>query len=274
MLGPGESAPLRQWEELDGSVNDVKRMAGLLPRFGFTDIDTTLTDERALRQAILDKLRAVFLTEARDGDVLLFYYSGHGSTMRNSLSATKSDHMDETIVPWDANAGYFDIRDKELARIFNDAMRAHNVTITAIFDSCHSGTMVRAEGHPFHPKTEPEDLRDARDPYGKGPGEVPPEDHGALILTATRFDQTATEAYDDRSSPPDEIDGAYSIALFRALEKATTVTPAIEIEQNIALNLRDVAASQAAAGYTLKQDPAMAGTADRLHRGLFGDAAQ
>jgi hypothetical protein len=264
--------PLRDWQALAGSVNDARRLSLLLPKFGFTDIDQTLTNEKATHQAIVDKIRQVFIDEARDGDVLLLYYAGHGSLMRNSLSATKGDKVDETLVPWDANTGYFDLRDKELARLFNEAMAAHKITITAIFDSCHSGTMARGP-HYFNPRTEPEDARDALDPYGAQKGQEPPETHGALILTATRFDQTAGEAYDDRETPPHTIDGAYTLALLRTLEVVTATTPAKEVQIQIEANLKAIIANAEASdpGFAYKQDPSMVGTPSRLTAGLFGD---
>ena len=154
----------------------------LIHRYGFLPANVLeLQDERATREGIIGALKKTFIRDARDGDVLFFFYSGHGSQMRNSQSATKSDKIDETIVPWDVNAGYYDIRDKELARIFNQAIAAHHVTLTAIFDSCHSGSITR-DTRTVRGKSEPEDTRDAADPYSGGA----PEDHGALILSAAQ----------------------------------------------------------------------------------------
>lgn len=272
MLAP-VPPPSRNWEQLQGAVNDVKRLSLLLHKFGFTDIDQSLLNESATHQAILEKIHSVFIDEAHDGDVLLLYYAGHGSTMKNSLSTTKNDKVDETIVPWDANTGYYDLRDKELARLFNEAMAAHKVTITAIFDSCHSGTMARGP-HYFNPRTEPEDERDALDPYGAQKGQESPETHGALILTATRFDQTAGEAYDDSETPRRTVDGAYTLALLRTLNVVSLSTSAREVESQIESNLRAIIAKAGASdgGFQYEQDPSMVGTPARLAAGLFGDA--
>ena len=51
-------------------------------------------------------------------------------------------HLDETIVPADAASGAFDIRDKEIARLCNQVVDK-GILLTAIFDSCHSGSIAR-----------------------------------------------------------------------------------------------------------------------------------
>ena len=79
--------------------------------------------------------------ESRPGDVVIFYYAGHGAQRVNSLSR-EANRLDQTIVPSDANAGVFDLRDKELARAFNPLMDK-GVSLTLIFDSCHSGSIMR-----------------------------------------------------------------------------------------------------------------------------------
>ena len=261
MLAPGKDPPARDWHALDGAVNDERAMRELLVhRYGFENSHITeLPNEAATRGHILAALEQNFVTDARDGDVLFFFYSGHGSQMRNTLSASKGDKVDETIVPWDANAGYFDIRDKELARIFNAALAAHHVTLTAIFDSCHSGSIARGLIH-HKAKSEPEDTRDAADAYS----ERPPEERGALILSAAQFDEEALEA-EDATLTPAQPHGAFALSLMQAMQNSDPATPAVELFRSARSRLHTL-------GSEYTQEPVIAGTAERQHAGLFGDA--
>lgn len=260
MLEPGKEPPARDWHALDGAVNDERAMHELLVhRYGFENSHITeLPNEAATRAHILGALEQNFVTDAHDGDVLFFFYSGHGSQMRNSRSASKGDKIDETIVPWDANAGYFDIRDKELARIFNAALSAHHVTLTAIFDSCHSGSIARGLIH-HKSKSEPEDTRDAADAYN----ERPPEERGALILSAAQFDEEALESEDDSLSPPVPR-GAFALSLTQAMANSDPATPAIELFRAARSRLHTL-------GSDYSQEPVISGSPERERLGLFGD---
>jgi hypothetical protein len=261
MLQSGESPPARDWHPLEGAVNDMHAMRELLVhRYGFAPEHVLeLPDEAATRQGILDALEKNFVERARDGDTLVFFFSGHGSQMRNSKSVTKGDKIDETIVPWDSNAGYFDIRDKELARIFNRALAAHHVTLTAIFDSCHSGSITRGLINP-RAKSEPEDKRDAADAYDGGS----PESHGALILSAAQYDEEALEA-PDTSVSPNVMRGAFSMSLMQVIQYADPATPAVDLFRAARSRLHTL-------GSTYSQEPVLAGTPARLRQGLLGDA--
>ena len=261
MLEPGKDPPARDWHPLDGAVNDERAMHELLVhRYGFDNSHITeLPNEAATRGHILAALEQNFVTDARDGDVLLFFYSGHGSQMRNSLSVSKGDKVDETIVPWDANAGYFDIRDKELARIFNAALSAHHVTLTAIFDSCHSGSIARGLIH-HKSKSEPEDTRDAHDGYN----ERAPEERGALILSAAQFDEEALESEDDAQQPA-QPRGAFALSLMQAMQNSDPATPSIELFRAARSRLHTL-------GSDYSQEPVISGTVERQRLGLFGDA--
>ncbi len=261
MLEPGKEPPDREWHPLDGAVNDERAMRELLlHRYGFeANHITELPNEAATRNHILAALEQSFVKDAHDGDVLFFFYSGHGSQMRNSRSVSKGDKVDETIVPWDANVGYFDIRDKELARIFNAALNAHHVTLTAIFDSCHSGSIAR--GLIRHKaKSEPEDTRDAADAYS----ERPPEERGALILSAAQFDEEALESEDDTLQPA-QPRGAFALSLMQAMQNSDPATPAVELFRAARSRLHTL-------GSEYTQEPVIAGTSERQHQGLFGDA--
>ncbi len=83
---------------------------------------------------------------------MVFYDASHGSLRVNSkgnkltvLVNGKYVHADSTLVPSDAYTGGYDVRDREMTRIFNAALDK-GVHLTVIFDSCHSGGITRGIG--------------------------------------------------------------------------------------------------------------------------------
>ena len=243
------------WTNLDGAVNDAEAIRQVLvSRFGFRDSDVhVLTNAQATRDGIVGAVRKWLIDAAAPGDVSVFFYAGHGSRVKNSLSA-EADKMDETLVPADANTGRPDLRDKELARLFNDALDK-KVVLTALMDSCHSGSIARSVGRPVKFRVLPPDERDVADASAP----VPPETRGALILSAAQDDQFAAETTgDDRTSH-----GLFSWALLKTLRSM----PVNQSADRMFLQLRAIMQ----AGETM-QEPVMAGTPERRRAPLFGVA--
>lgn len=214
---PG-STPVRNWSDLDGAIHDVQLMRDLLVtlyRFQKRDI-VTLTDQQATRGAILRSLEQL-AAETKKGDVVLFYFSGHGSQVRNSLS-DEADSLDESLVPADSRRGALDVRDKELRPYFNRILDRGG-RLTVILDACHSGSGARnGLDNGLRQRGIDPDPRDVRDPSN----EARPEEHGALILSATEDFDLAFEIRDDRKN----IRGAFTWALARAMRDADAGEPA------------------------------------------------
>jgi Caspase domain len=154
---------------LDGPLNDVASISSVITsRFGFPskNIDT-LINKKANREGILSGIRKL-LSNCQRGDFAFIFYAGHGSQIKNSLS-NESDKMDETIVPADAwKEGVKDIRDKELAPLFIDFLKK-GVSLTVMFDCCHSGSLERGNIIGFTPKarnakSDDEDIKDSYEP--------------------------------------------------------------------------------------------------------------
>jgi hypothetical protein len=212
--------PKREVPNLDGTLNDVAIMRELLvSSYGFNEADViTLQDQQATRGAILGALEQHLVATAKQGDVAFFYFSGHGSQVRNSLSS-EADHLDESLLPADSRHGAPDIRDKELLLRFN-AIVNQGARLTVVLDTCHSGSGARGlDGGPRFRGVVP-DLRDVADPT-TGPL---PEDRGALILSATQDYDLAFETLDDEG----RIRGAFTWALARAIRDADPGEPASE----------------------------------------------
>ena len=128
---------------LRGCENDVSMMKEvLIEKFGFTTgkIQILLSDQ-ATRSAIHESLQWL-AAEAKPGDVVLFYFSGHGSQVPDQPDANawdEADGLDETICPYDLQLGdkASHIRDDELSEWLKAINTDH---LAIIFDSCPSGT--------------------------------------------------------------------------------------------------------------------------------------
>lgn len=249
-----EPVPGRDWANLDGALNDVLIMRDLLLSLkGFAPSDiVVLTDQQATRSAILHAIETWLVAPARRGDVVLFYYSGHGSQVRNSLSA-ELDRRDESLVPADSRRGAPDIRDKELRTLFNRIID-RGARLTVVLDSCHSASGARGFDAGSRIRGLAPDPRDAAD-RSSGPR---PEDRGALVIAASQDFDLAYEVLDGGA-----IHGALSWALDRAIRDAPD-EPAADIFTRAAARIRIDAPAQ---------QPVLAGDAEARLRPFLDDAA-
>ena len=131
---------------LRGSKNDVAAMRAFITRhWGYREDEIkSLVDADATRAGILEALDTWLVADAKEGDELLVYYSGHGYHQPD-LDGDEDDRVDETLVPLDTRvegAGRIVnmISDDEIAALIKKAGPAK---VTAIIDSCHSGTVFR-----------------------------------------------------------------------------------------------------------------------------------
>lgn len=144
LVGINDYAPVGAGgPDLRGCVNDVRDMATTLNALGIVRATPgtmqILTDARATRAAILQGFQWL-VRGAKKGDVLIFYYSGHGSYVAD-VSGDEVDRRDETICPHDfATAGM--IKDDDLRSMLRGL--AVGVNLDVILDSCHSGSGTRA----------------------------------------------------------------------------------------------------------------------------------
>ncbi|KAL2263122.1 hypothetical protein VTK26DRAFT_8143 [Humicola hyalothermophila] len=130
--------------QLRGCINDVKNMSAyLVENFGYKREDMViLTDDQQNPMSLPTKqniLRAMhwLVKDARPNDSLFFHYSGHGGQTKD-LDGDEEDGYDEVIYPLDFRKNGH-ITDDEMHRIMVQPLMA-GVRLTAIFDSCHSGT--------------------------------------------------------------------------------------------------------------------------------------
>lgn len=134
---------------LEGCTMDAAVMSGMLQdHFNFPcDYVRVLMDERATKAAMLERLDWL-VRDAKAGDILVFFYAGHGSQVRDRDGDELEDAMDEILCPHDLN--WDDpLTDDILSTYFKRVPPGANLTV--IFDCCHSGTATRSLYAPVAP---------------------------------------------------------------------------------------------------------------------------
>jgi metacaspase-1 len=124
---------------LHGCVNDVALFRHVLKEdFGVPNEDIrVVVNERATKANIVHRLRTM-VREADVGDTVVFYFSGHGSQIRDRDGDELTDWLDEVICPYDMD---WDRRtyivDDDLDALF--AELPPEVTLEVFLDCCFWG---------------------------------------------------------------------------------------------------------------------------------------
>ena len=136
---------------LNGCVNDVNNISAVLKEsLGFDKSEITiLTDDNATKTNIIRSLTNM-VKDAKDGkcNYLFFHLSTHGSQVPDT-NQDEPDHADEAFVPHDleqqGDKWHPDhiITDDEFRDLFSK-LPTENVMLEAFFDTCHSGTGLKA----------------------------------------------------------------------------------------------------------------------------------
>ncbi len=95
-----------------------------------------LLSENATREAVKASIRSAS-AELTEGDILFLSYSGHGGFVPDLSGDEEDDKLDETWCLYDGQ-----LIDDELFELWADF--AEGVRIIMISDSCHSGTVAKA----------------------------------------------------------------------------------------------------------------------------------
>jgi hypothetical protein len=143
-----QNLPQGNW--LNGCVNDTADMISVLKKYmGFTDNDIVrLVDEQATKNNIIANLNEM-VNGAKEGkyDNLVFSISSHGTQVPDP-HGDEPDMADEAFCPTDLiqKGDVWDpdhiITDDELYDLF--IQLPENVTLECFFDTCHSGTGLKA----------------------------------------------------------------------------------------------------------------------------------
>jgi hypothetical protein len=123
--------------ELYGCINDTNSINSLISNYNFQKINilTDNTIKKPNHNNILEEFKSL-LINSQSGDVLLFFYSGHGSYILDKNNNEKTGN-DQVLVPCDLN----EILDDELKNIIQTNLKK-DVTLIALFDCCHSGSIL------------------------------------------------------------------------------------------------------------------------------------
>ena len=145
-------------DRLSGCVNDVFTMSAVLQECGFpADSIRTCLNERATAAAILERLNWL-LRDARSGDELVFYYSGHGTRVPEYGLFEEADRLTETLVPWDFDwTAERSVSDEQIFALYSQL--PYDTRLVLIFDCCHAGSMHRQGGSRPRAIAPPDDIR-------------------------------------------------------------------------------------------------------------------
>lgn len=136
--------------ELRGPINDVNNVERYLLNNGFSsDNIVKLTDDQRVqraiptRQNILDAIKWL-VKDAKPNDSLFFHYSGHGGQTEDQPDENgqydEDDGYDEVIYPLDFETNGFIVDD--LLHSMMVKPLPQGCRLTALFDSCHSGSVL------------------------------------------------------------------------------------------------------------------------------------
>lgn len=137
------------FENLRGPLPDVERVAQLLARNGFEDVQPCVGDN-ATRNGIIIAYRALIDSTGSE-DVVTIYYSGHGARALDETYTPPNEHAppkryNQFIVPMDldesSEGDFRGILNLELSSLLAQ-LTAKTNNVTVIFDCCHSGGMTR-----------------------------------------------------------------------------------------------------------------------------------
>jgi hypothetical protein len=181
----------------------------------------------------------------------------------------RPSHADSTLVPSDAWTGSFDVRDREMTRIFHAALDK-GVKLTVILDSCHSGAFTRGVEmeKPFTERSlgyDPRDIKEGPETLDDNtlrPAPAQRSVNPALIFSAAQQDQTAKER--EFGDTPDTVvpHGAFTVALIKALQRLPADTPASVVFRQVRATIEGEGIGD--------QTPEIDALKNRLAQPLFG----
>ena len=128
---------------LSGCVNDVALVRRLLKSvFGVPNDDTRVVVNERATKANIRRRRWATLDQAEDGDVVVLYFSGHGSQIRDRDGDELSDLLDELICPYDMDwdRGTY-ILDDELDALIDQV--PPGILVEVFVDCCFWGAGAR-----------------------------------------------------------------------------------------------------------------------------------
>lgn len=187
--------------DLPGAGNDARAVADVLVnRYGFpADNVKLILDGAATRDRLVTELSEWLPSVARKGDLIWFYFAGHGSQAWD-LDGDEEDGLDETVCPADVMRGNTekDILDDEIG-VWLNQLPTDNVVV--VWDKCHAKSSTRAVTPFARPRSLDRNVAQdvARPDDAAAPVASAVEDGGAtgagiLEIAASQADEVAMDA--------------------------------------------------------------------------------
>lgn len=201
--------------QLAGCINDIHRVADVLRTvYGFPNQNIVLMADNLPKTSPLYPTKANILRElgklrdaTKAGDIAMFHYSGHGTTVRDSAS-TNLDYAgtDDALIPVDVftRSGYAlgnELVDDELwgwASSFPEG-----ASVFSIIDACHSGSALDL---PYALKAQP----GTAGSFSVARVERRPDTSAKVImLSGCKDDQTSLDSLDANRQPAGALTYAF-----------------------------------------------------------------
>lgn len=215
--------------DLPGAANDARAIADVLVnRYDFDPDNVKLVlDQAATRDRMVSELSEWLPSVARPGDLVWFYFAGHGSQAWD-MDGDEQDGLDETVCPADVVRGStdMDILDDEIS-VWLDQLPTDNVVV--VWDKCHAKSSTRAATPFARPRSLDRDVRaDVAKPAGATETRTAAglEDGGGtgaaiLEIAAAQDDEVAIDAtFPSRDGGEPTHGGAFTTAFVQNLWNA------------------------------------------------------
>ena len=240
LIGVGDYPGLPERLRLTASAADARLMRTALVQAGFPERGVTLMDEREgvrpTRAAVLQALR-LLAVQARPGQPILIYLSGHGAQAPARHPEREPDGLEELYLMADA-AGWDggtrsvpgSIADFELEALIDD-LRAKGADVWFVADACHGAGLTRGAAGEGRAKTV--SAADLRIPLpavlrGAGPDRLPLRPAPARGAFAAFYAAAPGELAVERLLPPGSSAAAprsvFTYALAAAIADGRTRT--------------------------------------------------
>jgi hypothetical protein len=164
---------------------------------------TDNTSKKPTKANILDEIK-VLLNNSKSGDKLFLGFSGHGTYTRDT-SGDEKDGLDEMFVAIDFNC----ISDDEIKILINNNLKK-DVTLFALFDCCHSGTILDLRYQYFDSENYDNFTDNTKETETIG---------NVIMISGCRDNQTSADAYINS-----KYQGAMTWSLLDTLNKNPNLT--------------------------------------------------
>jgi hypothetical protein len=230
------------FQNLEGAENDLKLIRStLVRRLNVPDkAIKVLVNESATRAEVLNAFKTHLIQPARDGDIAIFFFAGHGGRLY-SAGLTEPDRYDETLITHDAfdpKGEVFGIRDKEVNQLLRE-LRKKGAHPLVIIDACHAAgaTRLLVNGKArMAPAMYSKSHEVVRESAGRS---LASDDY--ILLAATNAKEAAYET--DRLGPHY---GEFSIALASALNQLPTESTYKDLIRDVRQRMTAAGVSQVA----------------------------